>query len=288
MRRCAAMSERHHSLIGLPDSGKTTFLAAFWHLLNSGETDSIWVLDHLDGDNQYLEAIAGAWRSGDEVPHTSMQSERTVVIHVRNQTSGEILALSFPDLSGESFDMQCIVRRCKPEYVQRISAGGGILLFVNANKPTDGITILDLGELAQVDQQSESKPWTAKMIPEQVRLVELLQFVTRRPFQRRKRRLAIVVSAWDTVLEPRPAPEDWLARERPLLHQYLISNSAMWTHRVFGVSAQGGDVNIAEKKAALLELTPSSKIECVGPGVESPHDLTCPVRWVCMETSNDD
>jgi hypothetical protein len=282
------MSERHHSLIGLPHSGKTTFLAALWHLLNSGETASRWILDHLDGDNGYLETIVAAWRSGKEVPHTSMQSERTVVIHVKNPATGETFALSFPDLSGESFDMQCMVRRCKPEYVERISGGGGILLFVNANKPTDGITILDLGELAQTDQRTESKKWTPKMIPEQVRLVELLQFATRRPFERMKRRVGVVISAWDTVLAPRPLPADWLARERPLLHQYLTSNSSMWTHRVFGVSAQGGDVNVAAQKAALLELTPSQKIECVGPGVESRHDLTCPVRWISAETSDDD
>lgn len=282
------MNEKHHSLIGLPHSGKTTFLAALWHLLTSGEMRSLWVLDHLDGDNQYLETIVGAWRSGDEVPHTSMQSECTVVIHVRNQTSGDRFALSFPNLSGESFDMQCLVRRCKPEYVQRINVGGGILLFINANKPTDGITILDLGELGNTDEPPESKSWSAKMIPEQVRLVELLQFATRRPFERRKRRIAIVVSAWDTVLTPRPSPEDWLARERPLLHQYLASNSLVWRHRVFGVSAQGGDVKRADRKAALLELTPSKKIECVGPEVESPHDLMCPVRWISAETSDDD
>ena len=280
------MSEKYHSLIGLPHSGKTTFLAALWHLLTSSETKSTWVLDHLDGDNQYLETIVAAWRSGDEVPHTSMQSERTVTIHVKSSISGEHLALSFPDLSGESFDMQCLVRRCKPDYVERIDMAHGILLFLNADRATDGVTILDLGELAETTQDAEAKPWSAKMIPEQVRLVELLQFATRRPFARKKRRIAVVISAWDVVLEPRPAPDVWLARERPLLYQYLASNPSLWESRVFGVSAQGGNVKDADKRAELLEMIPSNKIECVGPEVENPHDLTSLIRWISAESRN--
>lgn len=39
----------NHTIIGMPNSGKTTFLAALWHLVTSGEVKSSLALDHLEG-----------------------------------------------------------------------------------------------------------------------------------------------------------------------------------------------------------------------------------------------
>lgn len=279
------MSERLHTLIGLPRSGKTTFLAALWHLVNSGEVTATWTLDKLDGDNLYLEHIVSAWRRGQEVPRTGMRAECTVTIHLAENRTRRLFALVFPDLSGETFDVQCELRRCKPSYVEQLETGGGVLLFVNADRHTDGLTLLDIGELA-VGEAGELKGWSPTMVPEQVRLVELLQFVGRPPFRRRRRRMAVVISGWDVLLDPVPTPEQWLSRERPLLAQYLESNSDLWLTRVFGVSAQGGDLNDPRKRAALIDMTPSTRIQCVGPDVNGPHDLLCPLRWIVAETAD--
>lgn len=276
------MSAQYHTILGLPRSGKTTFLAALWHLIDAGEVATKIVLDKLVGDHAYLNTIVDAWRRCEEVPRTSMAAETKVTIHVHALASGQKVVLGFPDLSGESFKEQFAARLCTPDYVEGFTRTGGILLFVNANRPSDGLTLMDIGS-AITDAEEQPKPesekeWTTDIVPEQVCLVDLLQFLLRPPFIRRQRRLAVIVSAWDTVLAVKPLPEQWLARELPFLHQFLTNNRESFDVRVYGVSAQGGDVT-GEQRSALLQQTPSLRIECVGPDAD-PHDLTAPLLWL--------
>ncbi len=276
------MSDLYHSIVGLPSSGKTTFLAALWHLLDAGEVNTKLILDKLVGDNQYLNEIVDAWRKCEEVPRTSMAAEANIAIHVRQPASGKRAVLGFPDLSGESFQNQFITRACRPGYVDGYHENGGIMLFVNADRGQDGLTILDLRPiLAGVDdeeQTGELREWSHELVPEQVRLVDLLQFLQRPPFARRRRRLAVVVSAWDVVNDAALSPDAWLARELPFLHQFLNANPESFLSRVYGVSAQGGDVT-GERRAELLRRTPSERIVCIGPATDA-HDITTPLVWL--------
>lgn len=279
------MSPQYHSILGLPRSGKTTFLAALWHVIDAGEVATKLVLDKLVGDHVYLNTIVDAWRRCEEVPRTSMAAETKVAIHVHAPVSGQKAVLGFPDLSGESFKVQFATRSCTPDYVEGFKGAGGILLFVNANRPSDGMTLADIGPAIadgeEVHEPEVEMEWTADVVPEQVRLVDLLQFLLRPPFLRRRRRLAVVVSAWDAVLAPKPSPEQWLRRELPLLDQFLANNPESFDVRIYGVSAQGGDV-AGDQRTTLLLKTPSERIECVGPEAD-PHDLTAPIIWLTGE-----
>ena len=279
------MSTHYHSILGLPESGKTTYLAALWHVMDAGEVSTKLVLDKLIGDNTHLNKIVDAWRRCDKVPHTSMQDEKKVTIYAHAPASGQKIVIRFPDLSGESFTQQFAARSCAPDYVEGFSGKGGIILFVSANRSSDGMTLADIapaiGDADEPTPPGIEKEWTADFVPEQVRLVDLLQFLLRPPFLRRPRRLAVVISAWDVVLAPRPAPEQWLARELPFLHQFLTNNPESFSVRVYGISAQGGDVT-SDQRAALLRQAPSRRIECVGFDCD-PHDLTAPVLWLTKE-----
>jgi hypothetical protein len=275
------METQYHSIVGLPRSGKTTFLAALWHLIDAGEVSTKLVLDRLVGNNTYLNAIVEAWRRCEEVPRTSMAAEESVSIHVHEPATGRKAVLGFPDLSGESFEAQFAARACKPEYVSGYDGEGGIMLFINADRGSDGMTVLDIGPDIGGDdgaQQPQMEDWSAKCVPEQVRLVDLLQFLLVPPFRRRCRRLAVVASAWDVIPEPKIGPADWLAREMPLLDQFLKNNPGSFEVRAYGVSAQGGKVT-GDERAGLLKLTPSQRIQCVGPGAVG-HDLTAPLVWL--------
>ena len=46
--------KQFYTIIGMPSSGKTTFLAALWHLITSGELDPSLTLERLEGDYYYL------------------------------------------------------------------------------------------------------------------------------------------------------------------------------------------------------------------------------------------
>lgn len=275
------MERQYHSIVGLPGSGKTTFLAALWHLIDAGEVSTKLVLDKLVGNNTYLNLIVDAWRRCEEVPRTSMAAEENVAIHVHEPGTNKKIVLGFPDLSGESFEGQFATRFCKPEYVEGYNGDGGIVLFINADRGSDGMTVLDLGPAVAGEaapEESALEEWSAKHVPEQVRLVDLLQFLLVRPFQRRRRRLAVVISAWDVLPKPKPQPSEWLAREMPLLYQFLKNNPDSFEMRAYGVSAQGGKV-VGGAKIQLLKLPPSKRIQCVGPNAEA-HDITAPLVWL--------
>ena len=276
------MNAQYHTILGLPRSGKTTFLAALWHLIDAGEVSTKLVLDKLVGDHEYLNTIVEAWRRCEEVPRTPRAGETNVCIHVHEPATNRKVVLEFPDLSGESFEDQFASRSCKHDYVKGFARQGGILLFVNADRPQEGITLLDLvpiitGEVSLETTEAQQE-WSPDLVPEQVRLVDLLQFLQQPPFDRRQRKLAVGISAWDVISDPTPAPEDWLTREMPFLDQFLRNNTDSFEVQVYGISAQGGDVT-GEKRPELARQTPSRRIHCVGPNTD-PHDLTAPLVWL--------
>ena len=101
------------------------------------------------------------------------------------------------------------------------------------------------------------------------------------------RRLAIVLSAWDTVRDEGLTPIDFLRSRLPLLNQYLRRGADDWTWRIYGLSAQGGTYDKLEDSAERVpeaeELRkldrPSKRIQLVGPVAET-HDLTEPLAWL--------
>ena len=279
------MSALYHSIVGLPLTGKTTYLAALWHVLDAGEVPCAMVLDKLVGDHTHLNVIVKSWRKCERVPRTEWEGDTTVSVHVKEAVTERAIVLDFPDLSGESFRAQFSTRSCTMDYVESYKREGGILLFVSADRAQDGIPIVDMADVLEETPDSEEQEvpelveWSHDLVPEQVRLVDLLQFLQRPPFDRRNRRIAIIVSAWDVILDPDLEPDSWLRREMPLLQQYLATNSRSYQHRVYGVSAQGGDIT-GGARAELLSGIPSERVRCVGPEVLNPHDLTAPVVWL--------
>lgn len=276
------MSLIYHSIVGLPRSGKTTYLAALWHLIDAGEVKTKLVLDKLIGDHEHLNKIVECWRRCEEVPRTSLAAEKHVSIHMHEPSTGKRIILGFADLSGESFESQFSARRCTQEYLERDeSSSGGILLFINANRPNDGVTITDLGPLLEEEDNSlhadDEIEWSHSLVPQQVCLVDLLQFLQRPPFTRKLRKLAIAVSAWD-VVAPGITPTAWVERELPFLSQFLKTNEDSFEVRTYGISAQGGNVT-SEQRSELLRKTPSLRVACVENNTNS-HDLTAPLVWL--------
>ena len=90
---------------------------------------------------------------------------------------------------------------------------------------------------ATADLANEPVSWAPSRMPVDVRAVDLLQEL----LEERSTRLpvVIVISAWDRAHDT--TPTDWLAKQLPLLEQFLACNSGQLPHAVFGVSAQGAD-----------------------------------------------
>src|SRR5437899_13104729 len=112
------MMEQSIAVIGLPESGKTTFLAALWALIFAREVPTAMSFERIGrGNISYLNRIAALWRNAEVQNHTEVGSEQNVVMNFNDRHGGAI-RLTFPDLSGESFQRLWEERDCDAAVVE--------------------------------------------------------------------------------------------------------------------------------------------------------------------------
>lgn len=276
--------------IGMPASGKSTYIGALRHLLVHKDVELELETDRLSTQEQHINALESQWLACEQMDRTRGATEAWVEIIVRDRVTGEETTLSIPDLRGELFVRPAARGRFPRELHEAASEAAGVMLFTNTDRADDAIRIEDIedilpkeGPAKESEPREESVPllepvsFRPEDMPEEVMIVEFLQMVNRRPLIAQHRKLALIASAWDVVAE-NTEPHEWLERERPMLAQFLRHNKDLWDTRVYGISAQGG--RLPADAAALQAIeTPSHRVKVVGHGA-GQHDLTAPLRWL--------
>lgn len=283
------MSQANQLLLGLPGTGKSTFLAALWYTAEIRSTR--WELDHLSDNDEHLRMLSKTWLRCDAMERSSQAGEATVEMRFRNRRSNTTVTAYFPDLAGETFEDQWVNRSCPKSYVEVAGRSKQILLFIHPNKLRKGDRIEDF--LQHVDEVSNGENTEGKLEkrrperdPTQVILVDLLQMLSMPPIGHSSLRIAVIVSAWDLVESVQEQsgfqvldPDGWLTQEAPLLDQFLRSNRDWIAYRVFGVSAQGGDYGDREMVNNLRNTDPGNRVKVIE-GSEKNSDLTAPMSWL--------
>jgi hypothetical protein len=271
--------------LGLPASGKTTFLAALWHAVTANDLSPQLRLSRAPDDRQYLMALENDWLACRQVERTLRTAEQYNVFLPVRSAMGQELTISFPDLAGETIEAQWANRTWSPAYATLAARADGLLVFVNPTKYREIVSIAHINELREsvaVRQTAAgaeaASPWRPEDTPTQVQLVEVLQFILDGPH--RSARIAVILSAWDSVCDVphAPSPMGWLEERAALLHQFLSTRLGIGSFRVFGVSAQGGTL---PRDAARLQayVQAAERIRVVSDTGES-HDITDPLAWL--------
>lgn len=277
-------------LMGLPATGKTTLVAALWHLVESKEVERSLSLQRLEGDRTALNQLRDLWMNATAPERTEQDTAQPVVLQLVPTACGAPFSLHIPDMAGETYRSQWVHRQWTQEHAERVEKADGILLAIHTKirKPTLLCEIQSAfnGEPPQppagkkTGKPASARAWEPEHASTQVMLVDLLQFAVAARTGREPLRVAVLFTAWDLVPAPVPKPEDWLEQELPLLAQYLHSNAGLLTIRCYGVSAQGGDyTKAAERRALADQLLHSERINITGPDC-APHDLTAPIFWL--------
>lgn len=270
---------RRQLIVGMPESGKSTYIAALRHLLLSDTVSTELTLTRLADEERHVNDLETDWLELKQVQRTKPTTEGWVEFHVRDAASGTESVLLVPDLRGETFEQPACSGRCQDHLYEAVADASGIALFTSAEREDDALMISDLGNLLDDGGQvapDEAGPFDPYGMPEEVKIVEFLQMANRRPLRPKRRRIAVLASAWDVVPSDK-TPETWLDEKRPMLAQFLQYNREVWDLRVYGVSAQGG--RLPEDRKRLKALKPAERIRIVGHGAR-PHDLTAPLRWL--------
>jgi hypothetical protein len=275
-------------LIGLPSTGKTTFLAALWHVVESNEVTGSLHLSRLDGDREYLNRIRTQWLTYKELKRNPTGLTETMSMRLLDDTGTET-ELVVSDLAGETFRAQWSSRRWDRAFARIAKGADGILLFVHPHEIVEPTTIADvlrLGAAQDMAEEGVDEPpttvslWQHEDAATQVELVDLLQFAARELAQNRPVRLALIISAWD-IITGQATPDEpaaWVKKRLPLVDQFLRSNRELLPTKIFGVSALGGDLLNDRSQLTATEIS-ANRIVVREEGSTS-HDITAPLKWL--------
>jgi len=267
---------------GMPSSGKSTYIAALRHALVAKDVSCALELVGLSQEEAHLNRLELDWVDGKEVQRTQSANETWVELQIRDRATQDSVVLALPDLKGESFEQPATLGLLQEELQRELNSASSAMLFTSADREDDKLLISDMADILGDEPAGADVPATsfdAREMPEEVKIVELLQFANRRPLFGRRRKLALIVSAWDVVdAQTQGEPERWLTANRAMLDQFLRYNSHLWDLRVYGISAQGG--RLPEDRDRLMKFSkPSERIQVVGHGADR-HDITAPLRWL--------
>ncbi|MGO9533904.1 MAG: hypothetical protein ACLP3B_22360 [Syntrophobacteraceae bacterium] len=294
-------------LCGLPESGKTTFLAALWYLLFHKEIPTVLSLGAFPQNREYLNELSGRWSRFIEFTRTSDELQE---ILLRLKDGPSEIDFHIPDMSGETWEAIWSTRFCAEDAAKWVQTASGVMLSVHADKfipPVDIMTCKAMAETAGISKsevsvetkpeaavnESEPRqetpsgakpiPWSPGKSATQVILVDILQALARPPLGREGRRLAVMISAWDKAMDTYTVPNEFLKANLPLLHQFLHYGGKYSAIKIYGISALGGDLTSTEDaKRVKAEGVPSRRIKVVE-GEQVHHDLTAPIKWLMAD-----
>jgi GTPase SAR1 family protein len=293
-------------MVGLPRTGKTTYLAALWHVVRSDEVSGSMSLVRREGSQAYLNQIASQWSKCKELDRTPGEGESGIALQLSHPSLGTGIRLEIPDTSGEMYQSHWEFRHCSEAFAKLARNSDGCLLFIHPEKLVEPSFLVDANaiydewtaddsavETVMYSEEDAASPetkdslgeteWEAKNAPTQVQLIEILQDLV--DLSKRRQRVAIIISAWDIAERLANSPDVWFRERVPMLWQYLESNSEQFSYDIFGVSAQGGKVDEAEK---LLEFHTASDRITVKHRTYFGHDITMPILWLASPPNDNE
>jgi hypothetical protein len=262
-------------MAGLPESGKTTFLAALYELVSDkgAPADSLRLAQEPE-DYEYFYEITQTWVKAEPLGHSNVTAPVHAIIPLLGP-DGEFV-LEIPDIYGEAFEEGWEGTSWPTAVLDAARNVDGMLLFIHAARVSPPVK-LTAGPSSPKDLHPTPQKRPEPPAPTQTVLADLLEGLS--ALSEKPPPVVVVVSAWDTVTAE-VAPADWLRMNVPLLWQMLEGPEAARPYQVFGVSAQGGDVTDPRERARLLSIQPPRDRISVRCGDDLSRDISTPIRWL--------
>lgn len=303
------MDKKKVFMIGMPSSGKTTYLASLCRLLLYGGKETGWKLDVKDVPEGFerVQILIKNINSYKAVKRTYGLELNNVALSLYNQNQ-EWMQFVVPDSSGEIFRDLVYDRRIASSIMDQIVESDMLLFFININTmiPEERIKLGEKSAIKQLneeqgnktiqsvtnkveehigdkekvqaesEEQVENKREEQKKYNNQSALVELLQSIIY--LVPHSLNIRFVISAWDLVekelKQDKIIPEEYIKIKLPLLYQYLKFNSKLIDYEIWGVSAQGGDFDDKDDLKKLQSDNGEDYVCVVDGKADTSKDLT--------------
>lgn len=265
------MNKKYY-IIGLPDSGKTSFIGALgYYLISNAANDSALSLDSIN-NMDYISQVAEQWAMCEKAIRTNETAFYNISLNLQNKETDSKINVTLPDQSGETFRHIINRKAIDEEMYKQLSECGEILIFINPSRIKRDALIPDIPEEIRTETDAKVNMTSEPHLNIQAEYVQMLQYLYY--IRKNSINLKIIVSAWDMYSEYE-LPEKVLKDRVPLVWQYLHTNEEYFHCEYWGISSQGGDLNIEEEKQKLLEYENNiERIIVVNQRGEKSNDIT--------------
>lgn len=290
------MEEYTCFLIGMPASGKTTYLVSLTNMLMFGERETLLKLKSRDRPKgmENIQTEIKNFNQFQPVGRTIGVDEGWIELPLYDK-QGNKVNLRIPDLSGEIFRDLVKERRLRKDIALHLQEADILLFFLNLDTiseehliPLDedsaiGIiekdydkSVIEKGKAQIKDANAQEKKRVT-----QTDLVELLQCVLH--LSKKRIRVKFILSAWDSIEKQLKletcTPEKCMEKSLSLFFQFLRSNSGQVEDEIWGVSAQGFDFENQEERERRMMDDFGNHARVIMPDGGETHDLTRLLFW---------
>lgn len=273
--------EKKCFIAGVPDAGKTTYIAALWDIIKRGGNDLELQFTTSPENSSYLNEIWEYWVSMNKIERSKTPVPDDIKINVKRKSDGEELELDIPDFMGEQF--QKIIDHTLPENIERwIEQSDRMVYLINT---LDDVSKDDLEEdetKEAIVDRTEERQKAPRLAPEKMLEASQNMMVLKYIASHSKmQKMAIGLSAWDLKMTANLTPEEYLRQRSPVLYNFI-----KWHFKevvFFGVSAQGFDYKDKNEKAAeMREKARKSNRAFIAFDTEKDQspDLTKPLNYL--------
>lgn len=244
--------EKKCFIAGVPDAGKTTYIAALWDIIKRNGSHLELQFTTNPENTTYLNEIWEYWVSMKKIERSNIPVPDDITINVKRTKDGEELELDIPDFMGEQF--QKIIDHTLPDNIKQwIEQSDRMLYFINVldDNIKDDMEQGDNQAEENTDRDTEKKK-APLLSPEKMMQASQNMMVLKYIANHTKmKRVAIGLSAWDIKMKGGKAPEEFLKQRSPALYNFI-----KWHFKdcvFFGVSAQGFDYKEKNERAAEMK-----------------------------------
>ena len=248
------MEEYSYYILGLPATGKSTFLGALYYLLmNEEEGKCSLRIKHVLGDATYIGKLSNTWAEYKELDRTNISNKNLKTELELEDNNDNIYKIKFPDSSGEKYKKMLNDRFIDIEEVNEIKSANRFYLFINPQQIEEPHFISEAPE--HIRKENEENVYMNKnnRIPTETELVELIQFLL---YIKKDMNINLdfVISAWELLTNKSiKKPMEYIEENLPLLNQYVIANDDRINIKCWGVSAQGGNLKSEKQRLELAK-----------------------------------